>query len=49
MDHTQPKKTIQAFAQPYRTKHGNSVIQENNPVKDLTLHDRTIPNSTMED
>ena len=27
MDHTQPNKTIQDFAQPYRTKEDNTVIR----------------------
>ena len=46
MDHTQPKKTIQDVAQPYRTKEDNKAIQQYNP---RTLQDCTIPYSIMKD
>ena len=36
MDHTQPNKTIQDFAQPYRTKEDDTAVQQNNPLKDLS-------------
>ena len=42
MDHTQPNKTIQDFAQPYRTKHDNTVIQQYNTLKNLTWPYNTI-------
>ena len=42
MDHTQPKKTIQDVAQPYRTKEDNTVIQQYNPSNDLTMLYNTI-------
>ena len=36
MDHTQPNKTIQHFAQPYRTKESNTVMHKYDPLKALT-------------
>ena len=44
-NHTEPgktlwiihkNKTIQDFAQPHKTKEDNTVIQQYNPLKDLT-------------
>ena len=42
MDHTQPNKTIQDFAQPYKIKEANRVIQQYNPFKDLIWPHNTV-------
>ena len=40
--HTQPNKTIQDFAQPYKIREANRVIQQYNPFKDLISPHNTV-------